>query len=207
MIIRLKTLTKSTQHLALLAVTSVFLLYVSVSVAQDKSGQNRATPVSNIKVAPGFKVELLYSVPSKDQGSWVNICVDNKGRIIVSDQFGGLYRMQPPAPSTPLNPSSIEVVPAPIRAVNGMVWAFGALYCGVNDYEQKISSGLYRLTDSTGDDQLDKVELLREVKSRGDHGVHAVVPTPDGKSLFLITGNNSKPPVIEPTSPVTQVWG
>jgi putative heme-binding domain-containing protein len=176
-------------------------------VAQEKTGQNKATPISHIKVAPGFKVELLYSVPSKDQGSWVNLCVDNKGRIIVSDQFGGLYRMQPPPSETPLDPESIEKVPAPIRAVNGMVWAFGALYAGVNDYEQKISSGLYRITDSTGDDQLDKVELLREVKSRGDHGVHAVVPTPDGKSLFLITGNNSKPPVIEPTSPVTQVWG
>jgi putative heme-binding domain-containing protein len=184
----------------------VYLICFSL-VAQDKTGQNRATPVSNIKVAPGFKVELLYSVPSKDQGSWVNLCVDNKGRIIVSDQFGGLYRMQPPVAGSPLDPGSIETVPAPIRAVNGMVWAFDALYVGVNDYEQKISSGLYRLTDSTGDDQLDKVELLREVKSRGDHGVHAVVPTPDGKSLFLITGNNSKPPVIEPTSPVTQVWG
>ncbi|MBT4695137.1 MAG: c-type cytochrome, partial [Planctomycetaceae bacterium] len=135
------------------------------------------------------------------------ICVDNKGRIIVSDQFGGLYRMQPPASGVALDPATIENVPAPIRAVNGMVWAFDALYVGVNDYEQKISSGLYRLTDSTGDDQLDKVELLREVKSRGDHGVHAVVPTPDGKSLFLITGNNSKPPLIEPASPVTQVWG
>ena len=185
----------------------VYLLCFTSLVAQDKTGQNKATPVSHIKVAPGFEVELLYSVPSKDQGSWVNLCVDNKGRIIVSDQFGGLYRMQPPAAGSPLDPASIETVPAPIRAVNGMVWAFDALYVGVNDYEQKISSGLYRLTDSTGDDQLDKVELLREVKSRGDHGVHAVVPTPDGKSLFLITGNNSKPPIIEPTSPVTQVWG
>ncbi|MBT4693287.1 MAG: c-type cytochrome [Planctomycetaceae bacterium] len=191
----------------ILLVIFVYLLCFSSLVGQDKTGQNNATPVSHIKVAPGFKVELLYSVPSKDQGSWVNLCVDNKGRIIVSDQFGGLYRMQPPAAGSPLDPGSIETVPAPIRAVNGMVWAFDALYVGVNDYEQKISSGLYRLTDSTGDDQLDKVDLLREVKSRGDHGVHAVVPTPDGKSLFLITGNNSKPPVIEPTSPVTQVWG
>jgi len=148
-------------------------------VAQDKSGQNKATPVTHIKAAAGFKVELLYSVPSRDQGSWVNLCADNKGRIIVSDQFGGLYRLQPPPVGTALAPESIETVPAPIRAVNGMVWAFDALYVGVNDYEQKISSGLYRLTDSTGDDQLDKVELLREVKSRGDHGVHAVVPTAD----------------------------
>jgi putative heme-binding domain-containing protein len=207
-------MTKRPRTITRLKATSIIILCVyacclcsSPLVAQEKTGQNKATPISHIKVAPGFKVELLYSVPSKDQGSWVNLCVDNKGRIIVSDQFGGLYRMQPPPSETPLDPESIEKVPAPIRAVNGMVWAFGALYAGVNDYEQKISSGLYRITDSTGDDQLDKVELLREVKSRGDHGVHAVVPTPDGKSLFLITGNNSKPPVIEPTSPVTQVWG
>ncbi|MBT4725198.1 MAG: c-type cytochrome [Planctomycetaceae bacterium] len=193
-------------NLILLHLCACFLCFSSL-VALAQTGQNKATPVSHIKVAPGFKVELLYSVPAKDQGSWVNLCVDNKGRILVSDQFGGLYRMAAPALGAPLEPTSIEAVPAPIRAVNGMVWAFGALYVGVNDYEQKISSGLYRLTDSTGDDQLDKVELLREVKSRGDHGVHAVVPTPDGQSLFLITGNNSKPPIISPTSPVTQVWG
>ena len=35
------------------------------------------------------------------------------------------------------------------------------------------------------DDDLDKVDLLRSFESRGDHGVHAVVPTPDGKYLFF----------------------
>ena len=34
--------------------------------------ENRATPVSRIKAAKGFKVELLYSVPAEKQGSWVN---------------------------------------------------------------------------------------------------------------------------------------
>ena len=38
-----------------------------------------------------------------------------------------------------------------------MLWAFDALYVGVNDYEKKIDSGLYRVTDTDGDDQLDKV--------------------------------------------------
>ena len=88
-----------------------------------------------------------------------------------------------------------------------MVWAFDALYVGVNDYERKMQSGLYRITDSDGDDQLDKVELLRAVNSRGDHGVHAVVPTPDGQGLFLITGNNTQPPELAETSQVRQVWG
>ena len=62
-----------------------------------------------------------------------------------------------------------------------MVWGHDALYVGVNDYEKKISSGLYRLTDSDGDDQLDKVECLREMDARGDHGAvsytHLTLPT------------------------------
>jgi putative heme-binding domain-containing protein len=170
-------------------------------------GQNKATPIDRITAVEGFQVELLYSVPGEQQGSWVNLCFDNKNRILVSDQFGGMYRITPPAVGDSLTADDIETVPADIRAVNGMVWAFGALYVGVNDYEQKISSGLYRITDSDGDDQLDKVELLREAKSRGDHGVHAVVPTPDGKGLFLVTGNNTIPPQTEPTSPVPSIWG
>ena len=170
-------------------------------------GGNKATPIDRITVAKGFQAELLYSVPGVEQGSWVNLCTDNKGRLLVSDQFGGMYRITPPAAGEVLEAADVEKVPADIRAINGMVWAFDALYVGVNDYEQKIPSGLYRITDSDGDDSLDKVELLREIESKSDHGVHALMPTPDGKALYLITGNNAKPPVIEDSSPVRQVWG
>ena len=170
-------------------------------------GGNTATPVDRITSAKGFKVELLYSVPGKEQGSWVNLCTDDKGRLLVSDQFGGMYRITPPKEGELVTQADVEPVPAKIRAINGMVWAHGALYVGVNDYEQKIDSGLYRISDSDNDDQLDKVELLKAVKSRSDHGVHAVVPTPDGESFYLITGNNTTPPELAPTSPVPQVWG
>ncbi|MDP6558084.1 MAG: c-type cytochrome [Pirellulaceae bacterium] len=172
----------------------------------EKAG-NKATPVERIKAAKGFKVELLYSVPSDTHGSWVNLCTDNKGRLLVSDQFGGMYRITPPASGETLNAADVQPVPAKIRAVNGMVWAFDALYVGVNDYEKKIPSGLYRITDSDGDDNLDKVEMLRAMDARGDHGVHAVVPSPDGKSLFLITGNSTKPTELADTSQVPQIWG
>ena len=74
-----------------------------------------------------------------------------------------------------------------------MLWAFDSLYVGVNDYEDSSKSGLYRLTDSDGDDHLDQVELLRQISARGDHGVHAVKLAPDGKSIFLICGNNAEP--------------
>ena len=175
-------------------------------------GANVATPVTNIKTLPDFKVELLYSVPGGEQGSWVNLCSDDKGRIYASDQYGGLYRFNSPAPGQSLKPADVQKVAAEIRGVNGMLFAFGALYIGVNDYEKKIPSGLYRITDSNNDDMPDKVEMLREFDASGDHGVHAIVPTPDGKSLYLITGNNAVlkegPKAGTPdTSPVAKFWG
>ena len=170
-------------------------------------GENKATPISRIKVAKDFKVELLYSVPGETQGSWVNLCADDKGRIYVSDQYGGLYTFTPPAPGQALRPEDVKKVPADIRAVNGMVFAFGALYVGVNDYDGIIPCGLYRITSSKGDGELDKVELLRAMDAKGDHGVHAVVPTPDGKALYLICGNGTKTTEFTPASQVPAVWG
>ncbi len=169
-------------------------------------GENVATPVDRIKTLKGFQVELLYSVPGGDQGSWVALCSDDKGRIYASDQYGDLYRFNPPAAGQVLKKSDVKKVSVNIRAINGMVFVDGAIYAGVNDYEKKIPSGLYRISDSGDDGDLDKVDLLREIKSSGDHGVHAVVPTPDGKSFYLITGNNAELTETEPTSRVAQNW-
>ncbi|MBK8093423.1 MAG: c-type cytochrome [Verrucomicrobiaceae bacterium] len=175
-------------------------------------GANVATPVSNIKTLPDFKVELIYSVPGGEQGSWVNLTTDDKGRIYVSDQYGMLYRFKSPAAGQTLSQGDIEKVPADIRGVNGMLFAFGALYVGVNDYEKKIPSGIYRITDSNGDDMPDKVEMLREFDAGSDHGVHAILKTPDGKGLYLISGNNAVlkegPKAGTPdSSPVAKLWG
>src|SRR5476651_1948894 len=82
------------------------LLPVDAQVGKFKKAT--ATPIELIKVKKDYKVELLYSVPRETQGSWVNMCVDPKGRLIVSDQGGNkdakgqdltgrLYRITPPA--------------------------------------------------------------------------------------------------------------
>lgn len=203
----MKTIRKQTLMRRSFFALLLFPLLASITLAAETKSGNTATPIDRITALPGFKVELLYSVPADIQGSWVNLCTDDQGRLLVSDQFGGLYRITPPPVGKALTADDVQKVPAEIRAVNGMVWAFDALYVGVNDYERKIPSGLYRITDSNGDDQLDKVELLHEVKSQSDHGVHAVLPTPDGKALYLVTGNNTTPPPLADSSPVRQVWG
>ena len=100
----------------------------------------------------------------------------------------------------------IQKLPLEIRAINGMLFAFDALYVAVNDYERKIESGLYRITDSNGDDELDKVEKLRGMKARGDHGVHAILLTQDKKGLYLVCGNNVDPTKAADNSPVKPLW-
>jgi putative heme-binding domain-containing protein len=180
--------------------------------AGEAVGANVATPVSNIKALKDFQVELLYSVPGGEQGSWVALCTDPKGRIYACDQHGDLYRFTPPAPGQTLKKADILKVPVKVRAINGMVWAFGALYAGVNDYERKLQSGLYKISDTDNDDTLDKVELLRAINSSSDHGTHKVLPTPDGKALYLITGNNAvlaegpNKGTLD-SSPVPKIWG
>ncbi len=176
-------------------------------------GENKATPVDRIKVPQGFKVELLYSVPGLDQGSWVALCTDDQGRFYASDQYGGLYRFPAPPPGQTLDPRTVESVPAEIRGVNGMHFADGALYVGVNDYERKIPSGFYKVTDSDEDDRFDEVELLREMVpagsygSGGDHGLHGVVPVPGSDDFYLICGNRVAPTKADSASPVPAIWG
>jgi hypothetical protein len=185
---------------------SLFLLGSFSIIPSFAQFDTKATPIDSISVKDGFEVELLFTVPKERLGSWVNLCLDDKNRIIASDQFGGLYRFPAPAKGKTLKESDIEKVPANIRAANGLLWAFNSLYVAVNDYEKKMESGVYRLTDSNGDDQLDKVEKLRGMQARGDHGVHALLLSPDKKSIYLITGNNTTP-VEANRSRVPMDWG
>ncbi len=163
-------------------------------------------PAARIKAPAGFRVELLYSVPRATQGSWVNMTVDPKGRLIVSDQYGKLYRVGlPPVTVRDEGKVAIEPIDAPIGEAHGLLWAFDSLYVVVNE-GHRYKRGLCRVTDTNGDDRLDHVELLHKIDGGGEHGPHAVVLAPDGKSLFVVAGNATRPVEVGP-SPVPRVWG
>ena len=142
---------------------------------------------SNIKVAKDFKIDLLYTVPRETQGSWVAMCLDPKGRLIVSDQNGALYRVTLPASAA--EAVEVERINLETGFAHGLLWAYDSLYVAVN--EGSRPHGVYRVRDTDGDDQLDKVELLRQVNAGGEHGLHSLVPSPDGKSIYVAIGNQS----------------
>lgn len=146
-----------------------------------------ATPVDRIHLPAGFRVELLYSVPKEQEGSWVNLCHDPKGRLIVSDQYGSLYRVTPPKLGEN-SPTKIEKIPADIGMAHGLLWAFDSLYVMVSDGD-RMKNGIYRVRDSNGDDQLDSIEFLKNVDGGGEHGPHAIIRSPDGKSLYVVCGD------------------
>jgi putative heme-binding domain-containing protein len=165
-----------------------------------------ATPAERIKVAKDFKVELLYSVPRDKEGSWVSMCVDPKGRLIVSDQDGSLFRVTTPlAGGGKASEIKVERLAVDIGQAQGLLWAFDSLYVMVNG--KKWRSGLYRVRASKPGGELDEVKLLRELAGGGgEHGPHAILPHPDGKSLVVLHGNQTKLTKIS-SSRVPRIWG
>src|SRR4029078_6107073 len=97
----------------------------------DDGQPAKATPVEQIKVKKDFRVELLYSVP-RAQGSWVAMCLDPQGRLIVSDQGEqGLFRVTPPPVGNALRgvpEIQVEPLKVPISGAQGLLWAFNSLY-------------------------------------------------------------------------------
>src|SRR6266481_1720821 len=124
-----------------------------------------ATPAEALKAKKDFKVELLYSVPKETEGSWVNMCVDPKGRLIVSDQYGPLYRVTPSPLGGRGEATKIERIDLPLGGAHGLLWAFDSLYVMVNEDVtiggKKPRRGLYRVRSSDGGDTFEKPQLLR----------------------------------------------
>lgn len=163
----------------------------------------QGTASANLRVLKDFKVDLLYTVPKDKQGSWVAMCTDPKGRLIVSDQYGKLYRLTLPALDSVAAPG-LELIDLQIGMAQGLLYAFDSLYVMVNE-DKFQGRGLYRLRDTNGDDQFDEVKLLRKLDGGGEHGPHAILLSPDKKSLHVIIGNQTKLTEIS-SSRVPLLW-
>ncbi len=174
----------------------------------------KKTKVEKITVAPDFVVEHLYSPSDNKKGSWVAMTFDDRGRMIVSDQYGALYRIELPEIGSDTLTSEPQQLVFPedswendstqtkmgMGYAQGLLWAFNSLYVVVNHdgkANMEKNSGLYRLRDTDNDDQFDEITLLKLFDGHGEHGPHSIVLGPDGESLYLIFGNHTDVPPLE----------
>ena len=161
---------------------------------------------TGITIRDGFDAELLYEVP-KSQGSWVAMAFDPKGRLIVSDQDDkGVFRVTLPTGGAGIKVESLPGFPyEPVdwgkRKVGG---AYGFLYAFDSLYMANMR-GFYRIRDTDGDDQFDEFTLLKKLDMGYEHSAHSIIPTADGKGLYLVSGNFTRVPKGT-TSAQPPVW-
>ena len=161
---------------------------------------------TGISLREGFDAELLYEVP-QSQGSWVSMTFDPKGRLIVSDQDDkGAFRVTLPSKDAAIKVESLPGFPyEPIdwgkRKVGG---ALGLLYAFDSLYLSNMQ-GFYRIRDTDGDDKFDEFTLLRKLNPGYEHSAHSIIPTADGKGLYLVSGNFTRVPEGT-TSLQPRVW-
>jgi len=181
---------------------------VIINSCSDKE-QNAASATKTnsrtekLKLLPDFHADHLYSPGENEQGSWVAMAFDDKGRMITCDQYGYLYQVTIPPVGSDTNKSKVIVEKLKINIkgdtasfklgyAHGLLYAFRSLYVMVNDEGDKTlsrRSGLYRLQDTDNDDQYDKITLIKRLTGDGEHGPHTAVLAPDGKSIYVIAGN------------------
>ncbi|MDX1950677.1 MAG: c-type cytochrome [Verrucomicrobiota bacterium] len=164
--------------------SAVSLGKIGIKPWGDIFAPKTATPAESITTLPGFKVELVRS--SQNEGSWVAMTIDAKGRLIISPQEGrgNLLRVSLDSAG---QVKTVEILDQlPLGGAMGLLWAFDSLYVSGAGPE---GLGLYRVFDENGDDKLDKVSLLKKFDGAGgEHGSHALVMGPD-KMLYYIHGN------------------
>ena len=159
--------------------------------------KREATPPEALYTLPGFQVELLHTADPTTEGSWICMCKDHKGRLIISGQDN-----QPILLVTLKDGkvASLEPLPLPIKisGAMGLLYAHNSLYIngnGPNGY------GLYRFRDTKNADKYDDVQFLKRFEGAGEHGPHGIALGPDNK-LYIMNGNHTRVPEgLSPQSP------
>ena len=196
-LVTMKTMLLAINHGVVLTI-----LLLTVLVATSTASAQSAVSAEKLKLPAGFVAELIYSVPA-EQGSWVSLTSEKNGRLIASDQYGNLYRISPSTGQAP----KIERIDLQIGFAQGLLYAFDSLYVVAHPNDKtKMPAGLYRVRDTDGDDRYDAVQLLRKINGSGEHGPHAVILSPDKKSLYICAGNHTKSPNPE-TLRMSPRWG
>jgi putative heme-binding domain-containing protein len=166
-----------------------------VLAGAKKAGNGKRTPSGTVAapedliLQPGFKAELLHTVPKSEQGSWVSLAVSPTGDLVAGDQGGVLWHVSLKDPTKP----TITKIDTKAIGCHGLLFAHGALYACTSE---KGKGDIWRLRDVKGDGSFSEQTLLRSLKGSGEHGPHQLVLDRDG-SILVVGGNHTKLPEDE----------
>ena len=143
-----------------------------------------------IQTLPGFEAQLLYRVPKNNQGTWISLTVDGDGNLIASDQSDkGFFRIKVTEDQD--EPKvEVEKIIMPLSGAHGLAWAYDHLYANVP------GKGIFRLQNTRGDNEFDKMEFLGGPEKLAEHGNHGILATPDKDGLFIVNGNYTPIPEL-----------
>jgi len=145
--------------------------------------------------APGYEIALVRTA-QPDEGSWVSMAFDPRGRLTIAREDKGLLRMT--LDDQRRSVVSVESINSDLEECRGLLYAYHALYVSANN-----SKGLYRLQDTDEDDRFDDVRLLRQFPGGVGHGRNDLALGPDGL-IYAIHGDSVDVPseqVTDFTSP------
>jgi putative heme-binding domain-containing protein len=143
-------------------------------------------PANELILPPGFKAELLHTVPKPEQGSWVSLAVSPEGDLVAGDQGGVLWRVSLKDPTKPV----VTKIDTKFFGCHGLLFAHGALYACTSE---KGKGDIWRLRDVKGDGSYSEQTMIRALKGSGEHGPHQLVLDRDG-SILVVGGNHTKLP-------------
>lgn len=169
-----------------------------------------------LTVKDGFLVEKLFDTDKNIHGSWVAICAGPDNTLFVTSQYRDynvkvdgknvkkqrqtLFTIKPPAVDDHDGETEVIAHPLDMNGAQGVRYVFDTLYI------METGVGLVTAKDTDGDGLYDAKDLLIPMKSGGEHTTHAIVPTPDGKGLYLIAGNYVPLPSLTSSRPVKDLW-
>ena len=174
---------------------------LQISEADDYTQWKRAsaatigTAPETFELLPGFKAELVRSA-GPDEGSWVSIAFDPKGRLTVGREDKGLIRYTLSKDFRQVTQS--EMINTTLKECRGLVYAHDSLYVHANQ-----SKGIFRLRDTNGNGQFDEEKLLHTSEGGFGHGRNALTVGPKGR-IYAIQGDSIQLPddIPDRTSPL-----
>ena len=151
--------------------------------------------------AQGLKVPAGFEVVEFADGKLANdihvMTVDPKGRVIVAGR--GYIRILVDDDGDGKADHAIEFAQTPKDGAMGLLWEGDTLFV-MGD------GGLRRFTSKSGNQADGPSELIRAMKTGGEHSSHAIQRGPDGW-LYVLCGNNAgidKSYADLPTSPIKE---